>query len=147
MHRVQPAQAESVWLMLGSNQGDAIQQIQWAIQVIQDCPDIQVLYYSKLFVTRPVLVQAQPNFINLAMQIKTALSPVDLLKILQKFEQQAGRDRTQEKQRYGPRILDIDILSFGALHYHQQDPDLILPHPQLTTRAYVKLILNSMQDL
>jgi len=79
-------------------------------------------------------VTDQPPFINLAIAVETALTPRALLDRALRVEAMFGRDRTKEL-RWGPRILDIDIVAFDALEI--EESGLTLPHPHLFERAFV----------
>jgi 2-amino-4-hydroxy-6-hydroxymethyldihydropteridine diphosphokinase len=79
-------------------------------------------------------VTDQPPFINLAIVVETVLTPRALLDRALRVEAMFGRDRTKER-RWGPRILDIDIIAFDALEI--EESGLTLPHPHLFERAFV----------
>ncbi len=91
---------------------------------------------SPVYETKPWGIAEQPDFLNLCAAATTSLAPRPLLAALKTIEQQLGR---QPGQRWGPRLIDIDILFYDHLVY--QDDMLIIPHPHLADRAFVLLPL------
>ncbi len=87
---------------------------------------------SSWFETDPVGVRDQPPFLNLAVQAETTLEPGDLLSEVKRIEYEVGRRPTF---RWGPRVVDIDILLYGDLVL--ETPDLVIPHPRMEQRAFV----------
>ena len=87
---------------------------------------------SALHETAPVGVTDQPDFLNAVAEIRTTLPPAELLARILQLERQMGRVRTQ---RWGPRVLDIDILLYGAQALAL--PGLTVPHPRMAERAFV----------
>jgi 2-amino-4-hydroxy-6-hydroxymethyldihydropteridine diphosphokinase len=120
-----------IYLSLGSNIGDRKSNIEKAIDSLSEA-GIKVLQVSSFYETEPVGVIDQPIFLNVVLAIATALQPTDLLAICLKVEKMLGRVR---KKRWGPRVIDIDILV-----YHQQEiktEELCIPHPRLHERRFV----------
>jgi 2-amino-4-hydroxy-6-hydroxymethyldihydropteridine diphosphokinase len=95
---------------------------------------VRLLARSSDYRTPPWGVTDQPPFINACIEIETDLAPRELLRRAQEIERAFGRDRAAER-RWGPRPLDIDILTYGDVRL--DDPDLALPHPRLFERAFV----------
>jgi 2-amino-4-hydroxy-6-hydroxymethyldihydropteridine diphosphokinase len=95
-------------------------------------PQVQVIATSQLYETAPAYVLDQPNFLNMALKGQTELSPKELLRYLKQLEKQVGREKTV---RFGPREIDLDIIFYNDLVL--DDPDLRIPHPRLTERAFV----------
>ena len=93
---------------------------------------------SSLWLTPPVGYAAQPWFHNAVVQIATTCAPEQILATLQRVETEFGRDRTRAV-RNGPRPLDLDLLLLGDCIL--QTPELVLPHPRMTERAFVLLPL------
>lgn len=126
----------SVWvesyLGLGSNLGDPVQQLLSASKEIAGLVEVEVVKSSPLYSSQPVGPQDQPNYVNAVLHINTCLSPLALLKKLQAIENQHGRVRGQ---RWGARTLDLDILLYDNQIINL--PDLIVPHPEMTNRAFV----------
>lgn len=127
----QPQHRRAV-LSLGSNQGDRMAILQGAVDALAATPDIAVVAVSGVFETEPVGGPQQPDFLNAVVVADTSLSPQALLERAQAVEQQFGRARVE---RWGPRTLDVDIVSMGDLVL--DEPGLVLPHPRAVERAFV----------
>jgi 2-amino-4-hydroxy-6-hydroxymethyldihydropteridine diphosphokinase len=123
---------EKVLIGFGSNQGDSVGICLAAVERLRSHLQIRIIARSSLYRTRPLLLTAQPWFINGVVQCETDLSPEDLLAILHQIERDFGRDR---RIRWGPRTLDLDLLSFGDLQVNL--PSLTIPHPGLHERRFV----------
>jgi 2-amino-4-hydroxy-6-hydroxymethyldihydropteridine diphosphokinase len=119
-----------VYLSLGSNVGDRQANIRTAIGQLLDLGYVQEV--SSLYETEPVEFTEQPWFLNCAVAVRTELIPREFLAGILKIERSMGRQRTQPK---GPRIIDIDILLFGAAHINT--PTLTVPHPAMHERRFV----------
>jgi 2-amino-4-hydroxy-6-hydroxymethyldihydropteridine diphosphokinase len=121
-------------LALGGNVGDVRETFDRALAMLCDGARLRLKARSSDYATPPWGVADQPTFVNRCIAIETDLAPRDLLARVQAVEQALGRRRTQER-RWGPRPIDIDILSYGDLTL--DDGDLTLPHPRLFERAFV----------
>jgi 2-amino-4-hydroxy-6-hydroxymethyldihydropteridine diphosphokinase len=121
-------------IAFGGNVGDVRDTFNRAVVQFCDGTDVQLTARSSDYVTPPWGVRNQPPFINLCLAVETSLMPHDLLAHAQNVEQMFGRDRTSE-QHWGPRTLDIDILTYDDLV--MRTPELTLPHPRLFERAFV----------
>lgn len=131
------------YIGLGSNEGDRLGYVQQAMQLLKDYPDIEVVECSSLYETEPVGNEYQEWFVNAVAAIETCLPVRDLLKVCKDVEKRlaalAGADGP-ECLKEGPfgsqksRIIDLDILFYGDKRVKL--PELIVPHPQLTKRAY-----------
>jgi len=119
-----------VYLSLGSNLGDRQANLRNAIGRLLELGD--VLEVSSLYETEPVEVTAQPWFLNCAVAVRTELIPREFLAGVLAIEKSMGRERSQPK---GPRIIDIDILLFGAATINTQQ--LTVPHPAMSERKFV----------
>jgi 2-amino-4-hydroxy-6-hydroxymethyldihydropteridine diphosphokinase len=119
-----------VYLGLGSNLGDRLAALDQAVQVLS--PQVHVLKASSVYQTAPWGYQEQPAFLNQVLAAETALTPLRLLNKLKWIERLMGR---QANFRYGPRVIDLDILFFDALILHTSQ--LEIPHPRLHERAFV----------
>lgn len=119
-----------MYLSLGSNLGDRQANLRNAIGRLLELGD--VLEVSSLYETEPVKVTAQPWFLNCAVAVRTELIPREFLAGVLAIEKSMGRERTQPK---GPRIIDIDILLFGAATINTQQ--LTVPHPAMSERKFV----------
>lgn len=121
-------------LGLGGNLGDVQQTLDQAVAVLCDGHDVRLVARSSDYRTAPWGVTEQPPFINLALAVDTTLTPRALLDRALRVEAMFGRDRSRE-QRWGPRVLDIDIIAFDGLELNEDG--LTLPHPRLFERAFV----------
>jgi len=121
-------------LGLGGNLGDVRTTLERAVAALCDGRQVKLVARSSDYRTPPWGVIDQPPFINLAIMVETALTPRTLLDRALAVEAMFGRDRTKER-RWGPRILDIDIIAFDALEI--EESGLTLPHPHLFERAFV----------
>lgn len=128
------------WLGLGSNLQQPLQQLQQAIDKIVLTDGIEVLKTSSFYRTPPWGDQHQDDFINAVVQIETSLDPLPLLRVLQLIENEMGRLRGG--RRWGPRLIDIDLLLFGDLQL--QSVDLEVPHPRMHERAFVLIPLSEL---
>lgn len=122
---------ESVYLALGSNEGDRVMQLTTAISKIAAfCGP--VLHLSPIYETAPWGVKDQPDYLNMVIAINTSLLPHELLSALQEIE--AGMHRVRE-ERWGQRTIDIDILFYG--NEVIKAADLVVPHPRIQERLFV----------
>ena len=121
-------------LGLGGNLGDVRTTLERAVAALCDGREVQLVARSSDYRTPPWGVTDQPPFINIAIAVETTLTPRLLLDRALRVEAMFGRDRTREL-RWGPRILDIDIIAFEALEI--EGCGLTLPHPHLFERAFV----------
>lgn len=122
-----------VYLGLGSNLGDREANILKAYSLIESHPDFELLRTTDLIETEPWGPVPQPPFFNSIAKIKTILKPHPLLRLLKEWELLVGRK--PGGVRYGPRILDIDILLYGDLIV--QTPELIIPHARIAERQFI----------
>ena len=125
----------SVYLGLGSNLGDSLAQMRLAAaEILQRNLVAEPVRKSSLYRTPPWGdVKDQPRFLNAVVSGKTSFNPLELLAGIQALERDLGRRPSEI--RWGPRAIDIDILLFGREMLNL--PDLIIPHPRLTERAFV----------
>ncbi|MCD5397801.1 2-amino-4-hydroxy-6-hydroxymethyldihydropteridine diphosphokinase [candidate division NPL-UPA2 bacterium] len=125
-----------VFLGLGSNLGDREQNIKEALKQLQGSEMARKVTISSLYETKPEGVKEQPLFLNAVLRMETGLSPRNLLDALQDLERQLGRERSR---KWGPRIIDLDILLYGNLV--MKEKDLEIPHPLLAERSFVLIPL------
>lgn len=118
---------------LGANLGDAAGTVRAAALSLDALPDTRLLRVSRLYRTPAWGVTAQPDFINAAALLDTALPPRALLEALLDTERRFGRDRSAA-DRWGPRTLDLDLLLYGTQVV--DEPGLAVPHPHLRRRAF-----------
>jgi len=121
-------------LGLGGNVGDVRPTLDRAVALFADGTQVKLIARSSDYRTPPWGVTGQPPFINCAVAVETALSPNALLGRALSVERALGRDRSRE-QRWGPRLIDVDLLAYDDLSLNE--PDLVLPHPRLFERAFV----------
>jgi len=142
-----PAGRPCVVLSVGSNLGDRLGNLQGCVQAIGGLKDTDVLAISPVYETDPVGGPAQPDYLNAVLIVATGLRPRDLLAAAGRIEADFGRERSvlvpggttppgpPGVQRFGPRTLDIDIISYAE--EVSGDPVLTLPHPRAHERAFV----------
>lgn len=122
---------ESVYLALGSNEGDRVLQLKTAINSIAaHCGPL--LQLSPVYETAPWGVADQPDYLNMVIVVETSILPHQLLSALQEIE--AGMHRVRE-ERWGQRTIDIDILLYGNEVINTTD--LVVPHPRIQDRLFV----------
>ena len=130
-----PAAAE-VFVGLGANLENPMQQVRQAIRELDAIEHTRVLAASSLYRSAPVGYAAQPDFVNAVAKLQTRLAPRELLDALHIIEKRHGRRRSV---RNAPRTLDLDLLLYGTLIVHEDG--LTLPHPRMHERAFVLLPL------
>ena len=121
-----------VWLGLGSNMGDRLKWLRFAVSFLAGHPGITIGKISSVYETSPWGVEGQENYYNAVVEISTELGPYELLQLTQKAEELSGRER---KYHWAPRRLDIDILLIEGLVL--DDPRLTVPHPLMKQRLFV----------
>lgn len=119
---------------VGSNLESPIDQVERAIQYIENHQSISLVKKSSLYRSCPQGPQDQDDFINAVILISTELTPVQLLTELQHIEQSQGRVKTRH---WGERIIDLDILFYEQETIKETKPDLLVPHPQSLQRDFV----------
>jgi 2-amino-4-hydroxy-6-hydroxymethyldihydropteridine diphosphokinase len=127
---------------LGSNLGEREAMIRLALDDLARLPGTRLARASSLYDTAPVGEVEQPNFLNAVVQLDTELTARQLLWNLLLIEKRLGRVRTQ---RWGPRTIDLDLLMYGDLVV--DEPDLVVPHPELTRRSFVLVPLVEIDPL
>ncbi len=132
--------AQTAYIGLGSNLGDPVAQIQRAFDLLRDLPRTRLMGRSSLYESAPFGPVEQPNFINAVASIATELNPADLLAQLQNIQRNQGR--TAGGVRWGPRILDLDLLLYGDVVI--ETTDLTVPHPGIAMRNFVLLPLREL---
>ncbi|MBI2172113.1 MAG: 2-amino-4-hydroxy-6-hydroxymethyldihydropteridine diphosphokinase [Chloroflexi bacterium] len=120
----------TVYLGLGSNLGDREANLRRGLELLAG--RIAHLSASSVYQTEPWGYTEQPKFLNVACRGETNLPPLEVLAFCQEVERETGRTPTF---RYGPRVLDIDILAYGDQAF--ASPELVIPHPRLAERAFV----------
>lgn len=125
-----------VYVSLGSNVGDRFANLRSAVEALRTEDGIEVLRESQVYETDPVGDIEQPPFLNMALSIETTLEPLELLDRTQAIEQRLGRVATR---RWGPRVIDIDIILWGDMAITSDR--LTIPHPEFRNRAFVLIPL------
>ena len=118
------------YLALGSNSGNREEHLKKAISIL--VAKVDVLHISPVYETKPVGLTEQRDFLNMVCEIETEVIPVELLEFTQGVEKAMGREKTVIN---GPRIIDIDILEYDALHIETEL--LSIPHARYHDRAFV----------
>ena len=129
----------AVYLSLGSNMGNRLQNLQSAVEALRAELDVTVWKVSRVYETEPIGDIDQDPFLNMAVSLETTLEPLDLLACVQSIEDEMGRERTR---RWGPRVIDIDIVLWDDVIVNEKT--LTVPHPEFRKRAFV---LTPLEDI
>ena len=119
-----------VYLCLGSNLGDRRENLDKALDLLEQ--RLKLKQVSSIYDTEPVGDTDQPRFLNLVCEVHTMLAPEDLLTLIKGIETRLGRIHGKSN---APRPIDIDILLYDDKVV--DTPDLVIPHPRMTERAFV----------
>jgi 2-amino-4-hydroxy-6-hydroxymethyldihydropteridine diphosphokinase len=120
------------YLALGSNLGDRLAHLQYAVDALDGADGVEVVAVSRVYETAPVGGPPQDAYLNAVIATETGLEPHALLALGQRVERDAQRVRAE---RWGPRTLDVDVLLYDDLRL--DDPELTLPHPRMWERGFV----------
>jgi 2-amino-4-hydroxy-6-hydroxymethyldihydropteridine diphosphokinase len=131
----------NAFIGLGSNLGDGVAFIKQSLAVLDQHDSIEVLRKSTFYRTAAWGNTEQPDFTNSVAEIKTTMTPSELLQVLLETEKQLGRVRAPIQ--WGPRHIDIDLLCCNERVLHT--PELELPHPRMHLRAFVLVPLLELQ--
>lgn len=131
-----------VYLGLGSNLGDRAGYLRQALDEIAALKDCRVVAESPIYETSPMGPPDQGAFLNGAAHLRTGLRPIELIHAFQAIEQRLGRPATDQRQHWGPREIDIDLLLYDDQIINEHG--LTLPHPGLHQRWFV---LKPLADL
>jgi 2-amino-4-hydroxy-6-hydroxymethyldihydropteridine diphosphokinase len=121
------------YIGIGSNLNEPVTQVREAMERLADLPESRLVARSSLYGGRPMGPPDQPDYVNAVVALDTHLSAPDLLRALQRIERLQGRQRGGE--RWGPRIIDLDLLLYGSSRI--DTPELQVPHPGLHARDFV----------
>ena len=127
------------YISLGSNLGDRNKLLLAAEREIENIQYIRILRRTSVLENRALIYENQPDFLNQILEIETRFTPEILLEKLKSIENGIGRTRSF---RYGPRLIDLDILSFGNVIRNTED--LILPHAGFYDRHYIRILLEEL---
>ena len=125
---------------LGSNLHGPAGQLQAAIEMLGTLARTRLIAQSSLYRSAPFGGIEQPDFMNAAVSLLTQLTAQELLAEMQQIEVRRGRDR--DEVRWGPRVLDLDLLVYGGMTI--AEPDLVVPHPGIAERNFVLLPLQEI---
>ncbi|MGH3342454.1 MAG: 2-amino-4-hydroxy-6-hydroxymethyldihydropteridine diphosphokinase [Carbonactinosporaceae bacterium] len=132
-------QATELWhgsrravISLGSNLGNRFETLQSAVDALADTPGVQVVAVSPVYATEPVGGPEQPDYFNAVVIVDSTISVRLLLERGHAIEEAFRRSRTE---RWGPRTIDVDVITYGD--ESSTDPTLTLPHPRAHERAFV----------
>ena len=121
------------YISVGSNLGQKLDNCRKGIAALTRSTDIRLIDQSSIYRTEPVDYQDQDWFVNYVVKIETKLDPLSLLEFIKSIEYAAGRVR--DTIRFGPRVLDLDIILFDDLVV--DDSKLTIPHPRMHKRRFV----------
>ena len=121
------------YIGIGSNVGDRQEFVRRAVQELEEATGIDVRAASSLYETSPIGGPPQRSFINAVARIETELTPRGLLEACKRVEAKMGREESDI--RWGPRVVDLDILLYGEEKVNE--PDLEIPHALMTHRRFV----------
>ncbi|MGE4635159.1 MAG: 2-amino-4-hydroxy-6-hydroxymethyldihydropteridine diphosphokinase [Arenicellales bacterium] len=130
---IESGSSVSAWIGLGSNLGDPAAALQNALDALGRTFGVELTAVSSVYQSAPVGLSAQPDFLNAVARIDTSLEPGELLDQLLRIETEQGRVRIGE--RFGPRLIDLDLLLYNETVL--QTEDLTLPHPRMLERRFV----------
>lgn len=128
------------FISLGSNIGNRLEYLQQAVDLLQQIEHVDVANMSSVYETDPVGYEDQAAFLNMVVEIKTLLTPHEILKKCNEIEAKLGRKRDI---RWGPRTVDLDILLYNEENVKTED--LIIPHPRMMERGFVLIPLVELQ--
>jgi 2-amino-4-hydroxy-6-hydroxymethyldihydropteridine diphosphokinase len=129
-----------VYVGLGSNLEDPVAQVLEAVEELEMIPDSILVSRSSLYRGKPMGIADQPDYVNAVVAMDTLLSAENFLQELIRIEDLQGRVRDGEK--WGPRIIDLDLLMYGKQKINT--PDLIVPHPGMHERDFVIIPLSEL---
>ena len=129
---------KGIYLLLGSNLGDRREKLSEACELISKFAG-EIICYSEIYETEAWGKTSQPAFLNQVIEINSELSPRQLLNTLQQTEDKLGRIR---REKWGERIIDIDILYYSDLIFN--DENLRIPHPEIASRKFTLVPLNEI---
>lgn len=122
-----------VIISIGSNLKNRIENCRNGIKAIEGLEDVEITGSSRFYQTAPVGYEDQDWFVNAVVRIETKLAPHELLKLLKSIERDLGR--TESAIKFGPRILDMDIIFYDDTIIDSKG--LVIPHPRMHKRAFV----------
>lgn len=130
----------TAYLALGANLGDRLTQLRAAVHALEDS-GIRVVARSPVYESPAVAAEPQPDYLNAVLRVDTALEPRALLERCLAIEATLGRARPHH---HAARTIDIDLLLHGSAVINE--PDLVVPHPRLLERAFVRVPLAAVAE-
>lgn len=124
---------------LGSNLGDRLDNLKRAVELMLE-KGLSVMEASSVYETDPV-GPPQPDFLNAAVAVDCDLPPAELVAVLKQVEAEIGREQSE---RWGPRVIDLDLLLYGEQTV--AEPDVTVPHAELTNRAFALVPVLEIDD-
>jgi 2-amino-4-hydroxy-6-hydroxymethyldihydropteridine diphosphokinase len=121
------------YIGIGSNVGDRVDFCRRGVAALDETSGISLTATSSLYETSPIGGPPQRSFVNLVARVDTDLKPRLLLQACKRIEETMGREPSDI--RWGPRVIDLDILTYGDEKIGE--PDLLIPHPRMTSRRFV----------
>ena len=125
---------QPAYIGVGSNLSDPAAQVRQACEALAQLAECRLVAVSALYLNPPLGPQDQPDYVNAAAGLLTTLRPTALLDSLKEIERSQGRAR-KAGDRWGPRIIDLDLLVYGNAVV--QEPGLTVPHPGISERNFV----------
>lgn len=122
------------YLSLGSNKGDRIGYVQQAASLIGGLDNVSIIRTSAFYESEPWGMTSETWFVDAVVEVKTSLTPQELLDACLRIESQLGRERDESKEGYTDRTIDIDILFYGKEIINEAN--LVVPHKYLHLRAF-----------
>ncbi|MBD0409074.1 2-amino-4-hydroxy-6-hydroxymethyldihydropteridine diphosphokinase [Bacillus sp. 1021] len=129
----------TAYIGLGSNMGDRERYLRRAVAMLSRHDGVTVSKVSSIYETDPVGYEDQDQFLNMAVEVKTSLTPFELLDVTQSIEAELGRTR---EIRWGPRTADLDILLYNRENIETER--LVVPHPRMYERLFVLVPLKEI---
>ena len=123
----------TVYISVGSNLGSKLENCRKGITALTCCGKCRMIDQSLVYQTEPVDYKDQDWFVNYVVKIETTLDPISLLDTLKLIERDAGR--TRDAVRFGPRLLDLDIIFYDVMVVDTLK--LVIPHPRMHKRRFV----------
>ncbi len=133
-----------VYFSAGSNTGNPAMNCDRVFSVLSEgCPAVRLVEKSPLYLTSPEEIAEQPWFVNACGKLETFLEPFKLLRYFKEIEAGFGRDFSS--MRFGPRVIDLDILFYDNIVFNT--PELVIPHTKMNVRRFVLKPLSDIAPL
>jgi 2-amino-4-hydroxy-6-hydroxymethyldihydropteridine diphosphokinase len=123
------------YIGVGSNLDDPQAQLLCAFEKLAELPKTRLVLSSPIYISQPFGPVKQPDFANAVVGLLTQLEPLALLQNLRRVEAAQGRPEPEQRQRWGPRVIDLDVLIYARERIN--GPELTVPHPGIVERNFV----------